>query len=151
MSNCGCAGRPQLVHCACHRIKLLLRSSRGCAPACTRALRAATTCLTQLPGSLRLPGASVGGAVRCLAAEQAAEADRREAAAQVSPPAANFQVNASALSASLATATSSGDPTAVMSAVRSLAASTAAAAPPPLVAAGVTTLATVDVRAPGRA
>lgn len=65
---------------------------------------------------------------------------------QVSPPAANFQVNASALTASLTTATSSGDPTAVMAAVRSLAASTAAAAPPPTVTSGVTTIATVDVR-----
>ncbi|KAK9833282.1 hypothetical protein WJX81_002494 [Elliptochloris bilobata] len=62
----------------------------------------------------------------------------------VNPPAANFAVNASALTDSLTTATSSGDPTAVMSAVRSLAASTAAAAPPPSVAAGVTTIATVD-------
>ena len=64
---------------------------------------------------------------------------------QVNPPPSNFAVNASAISASLTTATSSGDPAAVMSAVRTLAASTAAAAPPPTVVAGVTTIAAVDV------
>ena len=65
---------------------------------------------------------------------------------QVNPPPSNFAVNATAISASLTTATSSGDPAAVMSAVRTLAASTAAAAPPPNVVAGVTTIAAVDVR-----